>query len=76
MLKVISPNVAAYQSFMDGLLEADPGIVRYQTFIVTRSVKARQGYPLRQLLAAGRSDRVAPPVASGVLSRGPRQAQR
>lgn len=40
VLKIFSPDMAAFQELMDSLLAADLGIERYMTYIVTREVKS------------------------------------
>lgn len=40
VLQVYSPSLAAFQALMEGLLEAELGIERYMTYIVTRQVKS------------------------------------
>jgi Lrp/AsnC family transcriptional regulator, regulator of ectoine-degradation genes len=40
VMKIFSPNLAAFQSLMESLLAAELGIERYMTYIVTREVKA------------------------------------
>lgn len=40
VMKIISPNLAAFQSLMESLLAAELGIERYMTYIVTREVKS------------------------------------
>jgi Lrp/AsnC family transcriptional regulator of ectoine degradation len=65
MLKVITPDIATYQALVDELLGSGLGIVRYDTYIVIRAVKQRQGYPLRQLLG-GREGVMLPPAAPGL----------
>ncbi|WP_282608049.1 Lrp/AsnC family transcriptional regulator [Pelagibius sp. Alg239-R121] len=40
VLKVVTPNLAAFQSLMETLLAAELGIERYITYIVTREVKS------------------------------------
>jgi Lrp/AsnC family transcriptional regulator of ectoine degradation len=42
VLKVVSPNLAAFQNVMEGMLMADLGIDRYMTYIVTREIKSAQ----------------------------------
>ena len=42
VLKVVTPNLAAFQSLMESLLTADLGIERYMTYIVTREIKSSQ----------------------------------
>jgi Lrp/AsnC family transcriptional regulator of ectoine degradation len=40
VMKVFSPNLAAFQKLMESLLAAELGIQRYMTYIVTREVKS------------------------------------
>jgi len=40
MLRVVAPDIDAYQRLIDRLLVADIGIDRYFTYIVTKSVKS------------------------------------
>lgn len=40
VLKVVSPNLAAFQNLMESLLADELGIDRYMTYIVTREVKS------------------------------------
>jgi len=40
VMKVFSPNLAAFQNLMESLLAAELGIDRYMTYIVTREVKS------------------------------------
>ncbi len=42
VLKVVTQSLTAFQILMESLLEADLGIQRYMTYIVTRQVKAAQ----------------------------------
>ena len=42
VLKVLTPNLAAFQALMEAMLEAELGIQRYMTYIVTRQVKSAQ----------------------------------
>ncbi len=53
VMRAITPNLAAFQSMMDGLLTADLGIGRYMTYIATRQVKSSQPN-LGKLLADSR----------------------
>lgn len=39
VMKVFSPNLAAFQNLMESLLAAELGIDRYMTYIVTREIK-------------------------------------
>ncbi|WP_333835125.1 Lrp/AsnC family transcriptional regulator [Rubrimonas sp.] len=39
VLKVLSPDMAAFQALMTGLLEAELGIDRYMTYVATRRIK-------------------------------------
>ncbi len=52
VMRVVTPNLAAFQELMDGLLTAELGIDRYMTYIVTREVKSTQPN-LNRLLAIG-----------------------
>jgi len=40
VLKVSSPSLADFQNLMESLLQADIGIQRYMTYIVTREIKS------------------------------------
>jgi len=40
VLKIFSPNLAAFQDLMEALLAAEVGIERYMTYIVTREIKS------------------------------------
>jgi Lrp/AsnC family transcriptional regulator of ectoine degradation len=40
VMKVICPNLAAFQNLMESLLAAELGIDRYMTYIVTREIKS------------------------------------
>lgn len=50
LLKVVTLDIDHYQRIIDDLLEADVGIDRYFTYIVTREVKRSAGMPLTHLL--------------------------
>ncbi|MGO7718982.1 Lrp/AsnC ligand binding domain-containing protein, partial [Rhizobium johnstonii] len=39
ILKIIAPDIDAYQRLVDGLLDRELGIDRYFTYIVTKTVK-------------------------------------
>ena len=41
VMKTVTPSLAAFQTLMTQLLEADLGIDRYMTYIATRQVKSR-----------------------------------
>lgn len=51
ILKMVAADIAHYQEEIDALLEADIGIDRYFTYIVTKPVKRSLEYPVRDLLA-------------------------
>ncbi|WP_026381077.1 Lrp/AsnC family transcriptional regulator [Afifella pfennigii] len=53
LLKVVTPDIDAYQRLIDGLLERDLGIERYYSYIVTKSVKESAGLPLARLTGGG-----------------------
>ena len=50
VLKVFSPNLAAFQAVMQAMVDAELGVDRYMTYITTRTVKA--GRPNLAKLAA------------------------
>lgn len=50
ILKIMTPNIDAYQRLVDGLLDRDLGIERYFTYIVTKTVKEETVLPLANLL--------------------------
>lgn len=49
-LKIMAPDIDAYQRFVDGLLDRELGIDRYFTYIVTKTVKEETALPLDTLL--------------------------
>jgi len=50
LMQVITRDIEAYQEVMDALLEAQVGLARYFTHVVTKPVKGPGGPPLDQLL--------------------------
>jgi len=46
ILKVVASDIAAYQAFIDGLLDAGLGIDRYFTYVVTRTIKEEPQAPV------------------------------
>ncbi|MGY5810373.1 Lrp/AsnC family transcriptional regulator [Rhizobium sp. LEGMi198b] len=52
ILKIMTPNIDAYQRLIDGLLDRDLGIERYFTYIVTKTVKEETVLPIADLLSA------------------------
>lgn len=50
ILKVIAKDLEAYQALIDRLLDANIGIGRYTTCVVTKRVKKNGAYPLDLLL--------------------------
>jgi Lrp/AsnC family transcriptional regulator of ectoine degradation len=52
LMKVVVPNVDAYQRLIDGLLQSGLGIERYYSYIVTKAVKEGAGLPLKRLAEA------------------------
>jgi Lrp/AsnC family transcriptional regulator of ectoine degradation len=50
ILKIMTPDIDAYQRLVDGLLDRDLGIERYFTYIVTKTVKEETVLPLANLL--------------------------
>jgi Lrp/AsnC family transcriptional regulator of ectoine degradation len=53
IMKIMAPDIDAYQRLVDGLLDRELGIERYFTYIVTKTVKEETSVPLSLLLAAG-----------------------
>lgn len=51
LLKVVVPDIDAYQRLIDRLLVADVGIDRYFTYVVTREVKAAAQPPVALVTA-------------------------
>lgn len=51
ILKMVATDIAHYQDEIDALLEADIGIDRYFTYIVTKPVKRSLEYPISDLMA-------------------------
>ncbi len=49
VMKVVVPDVDAYQRLIDGMLEAGLGIERYYSYVVTKTVKAGAVLPLTRL---------------------------
>ena len=56
LIRVVAQDVEAYQIFIDSLLEAEIGIDRYYTYIVTKVVKEGTPLPLDVLLSHGASE--------------------
>jgi len=52
LLKVVAKDVDAYQRLVSRLLNADVGIDRYFTYIVTKPVKETPELPIRDILGA------------------------
>ena len=50
VMKVVTPDIDAYQRFVDGLLDREIGIERYFTYIVTKTIKEETAQPLTGLL--------------------------
>ena len=51
LLKVVTPDIDAYQRLIDELLGAGIGIERYFTYVVTRAIKTAAQPPVEALLA-------------------------
>lgn len=49
LMRVMTPDIDTYQRFMDTLLEADIGIDKYFTYIVTKPIKSLRGIPITSL---------------------------
>jgi Lrp/AsnC family transcriptional regulator of ectoine degradation len=52
ILKIMAPDIDAYQRLVDSLLDRELGIDRYFTYIVTKTVKEETVLPLATLLPA------------------------
>jgi Lrp/AsnC family transcriptional regulator, regulator of ectoine-degradation genes len=52
ILKIMAPDIDAYQRLVDSLLDRELGIDRYFTYIVTKTVKEETVLPLAALLPA------------------------
>ena len=50
-MKVVCPDVERYQVLVDRILEAQVGVDRYFTYIVTKPVKLAQQLPLDALVS-------------------------
>ena len=50
VVKVMAPDIDAYQRLVDGLLAREIGIDRYFTYIVTKTVKEEIALPITELL--------------------------
>jgi Lrp/AsnC family transcriptional regulator of ectoine degradation len=55
ILKIMTPDIAAYQLLVDALLERELGIDRYFTYIVIKTVKDDDVLPLEMLLEQNRA---------------------
>jgi Lrp/AsnC family transcriptional regulator of ectoine degradation len=56
LLKVVCPNVEYYQELVDRLLDAELGIERYFTYVVTKAVKGLPQLPVSTLTRSGMLD--------------------
>ena len=50
LLKLVSPNVAHYQAVIDRMLDANVGVDRYFTYVVTKLVKSQYQMAIDSLL--------------------------
>ncbi len=57
VLTVVAPSLSAFQRLMETLLEADLGISRYVTYIVTREIKTARPNLTALFAAAGKTPR-------------------
>ncbi|MGV2186600.1 Lrp/AsnC family transcriptional regulator [Rhizobium rhizogenes] len=51
ILRIMTPNIDAYQRLIDSLLDRDLGIERYFTYIVTKTVKDDTVLPVANLIS-------------------------
>ena len=56
VMKFICKDVGAYQRLVDEILQADIGLKRYCTYVVTKPVKTTHGQPFAALSGQGKSD--------------------
>ena len=59
LMKVVATDIDHYQQVIEELLNANIGIARYFTYIVTKPVKRARGYPIQHLLARAKQRRTA-----------------
>lgn len=57
LMKVVATDIDHYQQVIEALLNANIGIARYFTYIVTKPVKRARGYPIQHLLARAKQRR-------------------
>lgn len=50
LMQVVIRDIEGYQNLMDAILDAQVGLARYFTYVVTKPVKISDGPPLEQLL--------------------------
>ncbi|TXR50578.1 Lrp/AsnC family transcriptional regulator [Phyllobacterium endophyticum] len=55
LLKIVTPDVDIYQVLIDNILDANVGVDRYFTYIVTKPVKMMMQLPIAALLGKGES---------------------
>jgi Lrp/AsnC family transcriptional regulator of ectoine degradation len=53
IMKIMAPDIDAYQRLVDALLDRELGIERYFTYIVTKTVKDDTVLPVTELATAG-----------------------
>jgi Lrp/AsnC family transcriptional regulator of ectoine degradation len=56
ILKIMAPDIDAYQRLVDALLDRELGIERYFTYIVTKTVKDETVLPVSELVTKTPSD--------------------
>jgi len=56
-LKVVAPDIEAYQQLIDRLLQAEIGIDRYFSYVVTRAVKSAAQPPVALVAGAHKQSR-------------------
>ncbi len=55
VMKFICKDVAAYQALVDDILQADIGLKRYFTYVVTKPVKSTPSLPLAALTVSNKT---------------------
>jgi len=56
ILKIVCKDVDSYQRLVDEMLEANIGLRRYHTYVVTKPVKSASGLSLEGLMGQGKTE--------------------
>ena len=55
LLQIVTRDIVAYQHLVDQMLEADIGLAKYYTYVVTKAVKESNAPPFAALMAGTRA---------------------